>query len=70
MIYYVLFPALLFNSIAKSKIDFVLAAPALKTAVVVVIVGITLAWLARPLILATVGGVLYAATGLRIPEMV
>ena len=49
LIYYVLFPALLFNSIAKSKIDFVLAAPALKTAVVVVIVGITLAWLAKPL---------------------
>ena len=43
-----LFPAL-FNSIAKSKIDFILAAPALKTAVVVVIVGITLAWLAKPL---------------------
>ncbi len=49
LIYYVLFPALLFNSIARTKIDFVLAAPALKTAVVVCIVGITLAWLAKPL---------------------
>ena len=49
LIYYVLFPALLFNSIARKKIDFVLAAPALKTAVVVCIVGIMLAWLAKPL---------------------
>ena len=49
LIYYVLFPALLFNSIAKTQIDFVVAAPALKTAVVIVIVGIVLAWLAKPL---------------------
>ena len=49
IIYYVLFPALLFNSIAKTQIDFVAAAPALKTAVVIVIVGIALAWLAKPL---------------------
>ena len=49
LIYYVLFPALLFNSIAKTKIDFVAAAPALKTAIVVVLVGIVLAWLAKPL---------------------
>ena len=49
LIYYVLFPALLFNSIARTKIDFVLAAPALKTAVMVAIVGIALAWLAKPL---------------------
>ena len=49
LIYYVLFPALLFNSIAKTQIDFVAAAPALKTAVVIVIVGIVLAWLAKPL---------------------
>ena len=49
LIYYVLFPALLFNSIAKTKIDFVAAAPALKTAVVMVLVGIMLAWLAKPL---------------------
>ena len=44
-----LFPALLFNSIAKTKIDFVAAAPALKTAVAMVLVGIVLAWLAKPL---------------------
>ena len=49
LIYYVLFPALLFISIAKTKIDFVAAAPALKTAIVVVLVGILLAWLAKPL---------------------
>ena len=49
LIYFVLFPALLFNSIAKSKIDFVAASPALKTAVVIVLVGIALAWLARPI---------------------
>ena len=49
LIYYVLFPALLFNSIANTKIDFVAAAPALKTAVVLVLVGILLAWLAKPL---------------------
>lgn len=49
LIYYVLFPALLFNSIAKAKIDFVAAAPALETAVVTVLVGIVLAWLAKPL---------------------
>ena len=49
LIYFVLFPALLFNSIARTSIDFVAAAPALKTAVVIVLVGIVLAWLARPL---------------------
>lgn len=49
LIYYVLFPALLFNAIAKTKIDFAAAAPALKTAVVIVLVGILLAWLAKPL---------------------
>ena len=49
LIYFVLFPALLFNSIARTSIDFVAAAPALKTAVVIVLVGIALAWLARPL---------------------
>ena len=49
LIYYVLFPALLFNSIAKTNIDFVAAAPALKTTVVIVLVGIVLAWLAKPL---------------------
>jgi predicted permease len=50
LIYYVLFPALLFNSIAKTKIDFVAAAPALKTAVVMIIAGVVLALLARPLL--------------------
>ena len=49
LIYFVLFPALLFNSIAKTKIDFVAAAPALQTAIVIVLVGILLAWRAKPL---------------------
>jgi malonate transporter and related proteins len=52
LIYYVLFPALLFNSIAKQQIDFVAAAPALKSAIATVAVGIVLAllakWLLRP----------------------
>lgn len=47
LIYFVLFPALLFNSIAKTKIDFVAAAPALKTAMLVVLIGMALAWLAK-----------------------
>ncbi|MCA3018466.1 MAG: AEC family transporter, partial [Rhodocyclaceae bacterium] len=47
LIYYVLFPALLFNSIAKQKLDFVAAAPALKTAIVTVVVGILIAYAAK-----------------------
>ncbi len=47
LIYYVLFPALLFVSIAKTRIDFDSAAPALKAAVIIVLAGILLAWLAR-----------------------
>ena len=49
LIYYVLFPALLFQSIARTRIDFVAAAPALETAGITVLVGILLAWLARGL---------------------
>jgi predicted permease len=47
LIYFVLFPALLFNSIAKQKLDFVAAAPALKTAVATVLVGMLLAFAAK-----------------------
>ncbi len=47
LIYYVLFPALLFNSIAKQKLDFVAAAPALKTALLTVAVGIVVAYAAK-----------------------
>ncbi len=47
LIYFVLFPALLFYSIARSRIDLVAAAPALKAAVVIVLSGVALAWLAR-----------------------
>ncbi len=47
LIYFVLFPALLFNSIAKMKIDFVAAAPALKTVLLTVLIGMALGWLAK-----------------------
>ncbi len=47
LIYFVLFPALLFNSIARQKLDFVAAAPALKTAVGTVLVGMLLAYAAK-----------------------
>jgi malonate transporter and related proteins len=47
LIYYVLFPALLFISIAKQKIDFVAAAPALKAAVATVLIGMALAYAVR-----------------------
>jgi malonate transporter and related proteins len=53
LIYYVLFPALLFNSIAKQKLDFLAAAPALKTALVTVLLGMLLAYLARWLLKPT-----------------
>lgn len=47
LIYYVLFPALLFNSIARTRIDFTTAAPALETAAITVLSGMVLAWIAR-----------------------
>ncbi len=47
LIYFVLFPALLFISIAKTKIDFVAAAPALKTAVATVFISMALAYLGK-----------------------
>lgn len=47
LIYFVLFPALLFYSIARTRIDFAAAAPALKAAVVIVAAGVALAWLGR-----------------------
>jgi malonate transporter and related proteins len=50
LVYFVLFPALLFHSIARNKIDFAMAAPALKLAAVVVIVGMAAAWVAKFLV--------------------
>ena len=47
LIYFVLFPALLFISIAKTSIDFVAAAPALKTAVATVFISMALAYLGK-----------------------
>jgi hypothetical protein len=47
LVYFVLFPALLFHSIARNKIDFLAAAPALKLAALVVLIGMVAAWLGR-----------------------
>jgi malonate transporter and related proteins len=47
LMYFVLFPALIFYSIAKTKIDFVAATPALKTAVATVLIGMMLAYAVR-----------------------
>ena len=49
LIYYVLFPALLFAANARTRIDFAAAAPMLLTGLGAVAVGIALAALARPL---------------------
>ena len=49
LIYYVLFPVLLFTSIARTQIDFYAAAPAIKTAVFTSICGMLLGYLAKPL---------------------
>ncbi len=52
LIYYVLFPALLFNSIARTRIDLALAGPAMLAAALLMGVGIVLAllgkWLIKP----------------------
>jgi malonate transporter and related proteins len=52
LVYYVLFPALLFNSIAKNHIDLATAGPALATTAIVMASGIVLAlvgkWLLHP----------------------
>lgn len=52
LIYYVLFPALLFQSLAKNRIDFAVAGPAMLAAVGVVGTGIVLGyaakWILRP----------------------
>jgi predicted permease len=47
LIYYVLFPALLFNSIATQRLDFAAAAPALKVAALTVVAGMVLAYASR-----------------------
>ncbi len=49
LIYYVLFPVLLFTSIARTQIDFTAAAPAIKTAVITAMCGMALGFLAKPL---------------------
>ncbi len=52
LIYYVLFPALIFNSIAKQKLDFVAASPAIKTALLTVAIGVIASYAARGLLKA------------------
>ena len=47
LIYYVLFPALLINSLAKNRIDFALAGLAMSSAVMVVLSGILLGYLGK-----------------------
>ncbi len=47
LVYFVLFPALLFHSIARNRIDFAAAAPALTLAGLVVVTGMVAAWLGR-----------------------
>jgi malonate transporter and related proteins len=49
LIYYVLFPVLLFTSIARTQIDFTAAAPAIKTAVLTAVCGMVLGFLAKPI---------------------
>lgn len=47
LIYYVLFPALLFQSLARNRIDFTIAGPAMLGALGVVTTGILLGWLGK-----------------------
>jgi malonate transporter len=49
MIYYVLFPALLFYSTARAPIDFSATGEVLQVAIVACLSGIALGWLAKPL---------------------
>lgn len=52
LVYYVLFPALLFNSLAKSRIDFAAAARLIEAGVAFTLIGILLAWFGRRLFAA------------------
>lgn len=49
LIYYVLFPALLFMANGRARIDFAAAAPMLAAGVAATVAGMLLAWLARPM---------------------
>ena len=50
LIYYVLFPALLFNSIVRTRFEASEALPAVGIALAAVAGGVALAWLARPVL--------------------
>lgn len=49
LIYFVLFPALLFHAIARTRIDFAAAAPFVASGLAAMCGGMLLGWLARPL---------------------
>ncbi len=49
LVYFVLFPALLFHAIARTKIDFAAAAPFIASGMIALASGMVLGWLARPL---------------------
>jgi malonate transporter len=49
LIYYVMFPALLFNAITRTHIDFASAAPLIAVGAIVLATGMVLALIARPL---------------------
>lgn len=49
LVYFVLFPALLFNALARTRIDFATAAPLIASGAAATACGIALALLARPL---------------------
>jgi malonate transporter and related proteins len=49
MVYFVLFPSLLFNSTATAKLDFETTAGLLGACLAAIVTGIVLGWLARPL---------------------
>jgi len=49
LVYYVLFPALLFHATARAPLDFSLAGKMLQTAMMALVAAIALGWLARPL---------------------
>ena len=49
LVYFVLFPCLLFYSTARAPLDFGVTGPLLETAVITCLAGIALGWLAKPL---------------------
>src|SRR3569832_1003443 len=74
MVYFVLFPVLLFYSTARTPLDLHAPGRLLQVALAAPIAAIALGWLAKelaknPLIAATAGGVIFNLLGLHIPEI-